>query len=115
MTSASYRSASSQISGSGARYPSIEKAPSVTTIRKRARALSFEQVLTGLSAPVYVTSAPGDPTTLYVVEQGGTIKIVKGGKVTGTFLDIHDRISSGEERGLLSVAFHPAYATNHRF
>ncbi len=77
--------------------------------------LSFQQVVGGLSAPVYVTSAPGDPTTLYVVEQGGTIKIVKGGKVTGTFLDIHDRVASGGERGLLSVAFQPSYAQNHRF
>jgi glucose/arabinose dehydrogenase len=83
--------------------------------RDAARAMSFQQVASGFSAPVYVTSAPGDPTTLYVVEQQGTIKIVKGGQVTGTFLDIRDRIKSGGEQGLLSVAFHPQYAANHRF
>ena len=75
-----------------------------------SRALSFQQVASGFSSPVYVTSAPGDPTTLYVVEQQGDIKIVKGGKVTGTFLDIRSRIKSGGEQGLLSVAFHPSYA-----
>ena len=81
----------------------------------RSSAFTFQQVLSGLASPVYVTAAPGDPTTLYVVEQQGTIKIVKGGQVTGTFLDIRSRIRSGGEQGLLSVAFHPAYAQNHRF
>src|SRR3954464_15334796 len=79
------------------------------------RAHGFVQVAGGFASPVYVTSAPGDPTTLYVVEQPGTIKIVKNGAVTGTFLDIRDRVRSGGEQGLLSVAFHPQYATNHRF
>jgi glucose/arabinose dehydrogenase len=80
-----------------------------------ARAFSFQQVASGFASPVYVTSAPGDASTLYVVEQPGTIKIVKGGKVTGTFLDIRSRVKSGGEQGLLSVAFHPDYAQNHRF
>jgi glucose/arabinose dehydrogenase len=75
----------------------------------------FVQVATGFNAPVYVTSAPGDPTTLYVVEQPGTIKIVKNGRVTGTLLDIRDRVQSGGEQGLLSVAFHPQYRRNHKF
>jgi glucose/arabinose dehydrogenase len=75
----------------------------------------FHQIMSGFASPVYVTSAPGDPDTLYVVEQAGDIKIVKGGKVTGTFLDIHDRVKSGGEQGLLSVAFHPQYQKNHLF
>jgi glucose/arabinose dehydrogenase len=75
----------------------------------------FATVVGGFDAPVDVTSAPGDPTTLYVVEQAGVIKIVKNGSVTGTFLDIRSRIKSGGEQGLLSVAFNPQYATNHRF
>lgn len=83
--------------------------------RDTAHALSFQQVASGLASPVDVASAPGDPSTLYVVEQQGTIKIVKGGRVTGTFLDIRSRVRSGGEQGLLSVAFHPAYAQNHRF
>ena len=81
----------------------------------RSSVFSFQQVLSGLVSPVDVASAPGDPSTLYVVEQQGTIKIVKGGQVTGTFLDIRSRIRSGGEQGLLSVAFHPAYVQNHRF
>jgi hypothetical protein len=76
---------------------------------------AFAPVVSGLQSPVYVTSAPGDPTTLYVVEQPGTIKIVKGGKITGTFLDIHSIVKSGGEQGLLSMAFSPGYASNHAF
>jgi glucose/arabinose dehydrogenase len=78
-------------------------------------AVSFQQIASGFDAPVYATSAPGDPSTLYVVEQPGTIKIVKNGSSAGTFLDIRSRISSGGERGLLSMAFHPGYAKNHLF
>jgi glucose/arabinose dehydrogenase len=75
----------------------------------------FATVVGGFDAPVDVTSAPGDPTTLYVVEQPGVIKIVKNGSAAGTFLDIRSRVKSGGEQGLLSIAFHPQYATNHRF
>ncbi len=82
----------------------------------RAQALTFEQIASGFTAPVDVTSAPGDPSTLYVVEQAGRVKIVQAGAVTGTLLDIRDRVSTdNEERGLLSIAFHPAYAQNHLF
>src|SRR3954468_2916593 len=77
--------------------------------------LSFTQVATGFTSPVFVTSAPGDPDTLYVVEQGGTIQIVSGGTITGTFLDISNIVKSGGEQGLLSMAFSPHYATDHLF
>ncbi len=76
---------------------------------------TFTEVATGFSSPVYVTSAPGDPDTLYVVERAGTIKIVQGGAITGTFLDISSIVKSGGERGLLSMAFSPQYASNHLF
>ena len=62
-----------------------------------------------------MTSAPGDPDTLYVVEQPGTIRIVRNGKIAGTFLDIRSLVVSGGEQGLLSMAFSPHYASNHLF
>src|SRR5207302_2059968 len=68
-----------------------------------------------IEAPVYVTTAPGDPDTLYVVEQPGTIRIVRNGKIAGTFLDIRSLVLSGGEQGLLSMAFNPHYASNHLF
>jgi glucose/arabinose dehydrogenase len=81
----------------------------------RTASSAFTPFAGGFDSPLYVTSAPGDPTTLYVVEQPGTIKIVRNGSVAGTFLDIRSLVKSGGEQGLLSVAFHPQYATNHRF
>jgi glucose/arabinose dehydrogenase len=62
-----------------------------------------------------VTSAPGDPDTLYVVEQPGRTRIVRDGKFAGTFLDLRGIVKSGGEQGLLSLAFSPQYATNHLF
>ncbi|HEY2183078.1 MAG TPA: PQQ-dependent sugar dehydrogenase [Gaiellaceae bacterium] len=85
------------------------KAPKVTT------SYSFAPVVSGFDSSVYVTSAPGDPDTLYVVEQAGTIRIVREGKIAGTFLDIRSTVKSGGEQGLLSMAFSPHYASNHLF
>jgi glucose/arabinose dehydrogenase len=76
--------------------------------------ISLKPVVTGLSRPIGVSSAPGD-LRLFVIQQGGQILIVSGDKSIGTFLDISGRISCCSERGLLGLAFHPQYATNGRF
>jgi glucose/arabinose dehydrogenase len=82
---------------------------------QKTEAFSFRQIASGFDSPVFVTSAPGDPNTLYVVEQPGTIRIVRDGKVAGTFLDLRSIVESGGEQGLLSMAFSPQYASNHLF
>ncbi|MBB4662751.1 PQQ-dependent sugar dehydrogenase [Conexibacter arvalis] len=67
-------------------------------------------------APVHVTQAPGDRSRLFVVEQEGRIRVVRNGRTVRTpFLDISDRVRSGGEQGLLSVAFAPDYASSGRF
>ncbi|MGZ4339240.1 MAG: PQQ-dependent sugar dehydrogenase [Gaiellaceae bacterium] len=67
-------------------------------------------------APVYATSAPGEPGNLYVVEQAGVIRVLSYGRIRSTpFLDIRSQVTSGGEQGLLSVAFAPDYPTTHRF
>lgn len=72
----------------------------------------LEEVASGLSNPLYLTAPRSDPR-LFVVEQPGRIRVVEDGRLLpAPFLDITDRVSSGGERGLLSVAFHPAYASN---
>jgi len=77
--------------------------------------LGVQEVVSGLSDPLYVTTPAGDPR-LFVVEQAGRIRIVKNGHLLPTpFLDISARVASGGERGLLSVAFHRSYATNGFF
>jgi len=80
-----------------------------------AGAYGFEQVADGFADPTYVTSAPGDASTLYVVERRGDIKVVRGGAVVGTLLDISSQVWAEGEGGMLSVAFHPRYAQNHLF
>jgi glucose/arabinose dehydrogenase len=74
------------------------------------------QRIGSFDAPVYVTAPPGDRNRLFVVEQGGTVRIVRGGKtLSRPFLDISGRISDGGERGLLSLAFAPDYRSSGRF
>jgi glucose/arabinose dehydrogenase len=77
--------------------------------------LSIRPFASGLSALTSIASTRAEPRRLYAVEQVGRIRYFVNGKLTGTFLDIRDRIVSGGEQGLLSVAFHPQYARNHRF
>lgn len=73
-------------------------------------------VASGLVAPLRVTAPAGDFQRLFVVEQGGKVRIVKEGVLLGsTFLDLSGRISSGGERGLLGLAFHPQYRRNGLF
>ena len=77
---------------------------------------ALERIVEGEGAAVvHLASPPGD-ARLFLVEQRGRILVVENGAVLSTpFLDVVDRISSGGERGLLSVAFHPQYAQNGFF
>jgi cysteine-rich repeat protein len=69
-----------------------------------------------LSQPLYVTAPPCDPSRIFIVEQPGRIRIVKWGELLNVpFLDLRDKVNSGGERGLLSLAFHPDYAENGEF
>jgi glucose/arabinose dehydrogenase len=78
-------------------------------------ALSVRPYASGLSALTGVSSTPAEPRRLYAVEQVGRIRYYVNGRLAGTFLDIRSRVASGGEQGLLSLAFHPKYRTNHRF
>jgi len=81
-----------------------------------AAAVAPVLVVSGLSAPLRVAAPAGDFERLFVVEQGGRIRVVKNGVLLGTsFLDLSARISAGGERGLLGLAFHPEYYRNGRF
>jgi glucose/arabinose dehydrogenase len=74
------------------------------------------QKIGSFDAPVYVTSPPKDTSRLFVVEQGGKVVVVKDGKPLDTpFLDVSDKITSGSEQGLLSIAFPPDYDASGLF
>lgn len=77
--------------------------------------LKVDPFVSGLTAPVFLTQ-PLNDGRIFVVEQGGRIRLVKNGVLQTTpFLNISTRVLCCGERGLLSVAFHPQYATNHYF
>ena len=68
------------------------------------------------ATPIYLTGPPNDPHRVFVVERGGTIRIIKDGTVEPTpFLDISSLVTTVGEGGLLSMAFAPDYATSRRF
>ncbi len=76
----------------------------------------LEVVAGGFARPLFVTHAGDGSGRLFVVEQGGKIRIVRDGKVLSEpFLDLGQRLdSSGGERGLLGLAFAPDFATSRR-
>ncbi len=91
------------------RVVAVEPAPLTTIL-----------VADGLRAPVYVTHAPGDFDRIFIVERPGRIRILDISQEPPVlqatpFLDIQSRIRSGNEQGLLGLAFHPNYATHGRF
>ncbi len=72
-------------------------------------------VASGVGFPLYVTSPPGDHR-LFIVDKGGTIRIVKDGTLLpDPFLDVTPLVSTRAEQGLLGLAFPPDYATSGRF
>jgi len=78
--------------------------------------LSFARVAHGLSQPVFATTPPADSSRLFVVEQGGLIRLIRRGVLqSAPFLDLRAKVSTGGERGLLGLAFHPDYNTNGKF
>jgi glucose/arabinose dehydrogenase len=76
----------------------------------------LEQVVTGLSSPIGITSAGDGSGRLFVNEQDGRIRVVEadGTLREQPFVDLSNRVEAGGERGLLGVAFHPKFATNGR-
>jgi cysteine-rich repeat protein len=80
--------------------------------------LTSVRVASGLSQPVFVCAPVDDFDRLFIVEKTGAIRILDltNGTLLGTpYLDVSSLLSSGGERGLLSMAFHPNYAVNGLF
>jgi glucose/arabinose dehydrogenase len=90
-------------------------------IREGGVQVRLEPVATGLTAPNWGISAPGDADRLFVVDQDGIVWAVdlsSGAK--SVFLDVASRLvplgvggpNTFDERGLLGLAFDPDYANN---
>src|SRR5438034_1174375 len=81
-----------------------------------AAAPQLQLIMGGFSSPVYATSARDGTGRLFIVEQGGVIKVLHPGAPAPTvFLDITSRVLSGGEQGLLGLAFHPQITNSRRF
>ena len=70
----------------------------------------------GLHAPLFVTHAGDGSGQLFVVEQGGIIRVIDRGTLEDRpFLDLRERLwTKGNEQGLLGLAFHPDHRSNGR-
>jgi glucose/arabinose dehydrogenase len=97
-------------SGCGSEFTNETPAPPAGTVP-----VALQEVASGLSFPLYLTSPPGDER-LFIVQKGGAIRVVKAGALLeAPFLDLTGQVSTGNEQGLLGLAFPPAYGTTGRF
>lgn len=78
--------------------------------------LTTQKVVSGLSSPLGVTNAGDGTGRLFVVQRSGFVRVVQGKSiVSGNFIDARSMVStSGSERGLLGLAFHPDFAANRQ-
>ena len=92
---------------------SAPAAPSSASAKKGR--LALKRVAKGFDTPTHLAAPKGERGTLYVTEQAGRIwKLRAGKRLARPFLDISGRVGAEPEQGLLSIAFHPDYATNKK-
>ncbi len=91
--------------------------PSEATSFPNADAFQWMPVASGFLRPVDIQNAGDGSGRLFIVEQAGRILVYQNGRVSPTpFLNIIDEVgSSGNEQGLLGLAFHPQYMQNGFF
>jgi len=86
----------------------------------RSGNIGLALVAENLNSPVALVEPPDGSGRLFILEQGGLIRIVAsdGTLLAQPFLDLQDRLVPAAnlgERGLLGLAFHPNFALNRRF
>jgi glucose/arabinose dehydrogenase len=81
-----------------------------------AQTISLEPVVSGLKSPIGVYNAGDGSGRLFILEQGGSVRIWNGTQLLTTpFLNVDPLTNGGGEQGLLGIAFHPNYKTNGYF
>lgn len=84
-------------------------------------ALQVTEVVTGLQRPTSITHATDGSSRLFITEQAGVIRVIENGQLLeSAFLDISDKVTRldpicCDERGMLSAAFPPSFASSRRF
>jgi len=87
-------------------------------IERGTIAVHLNPIATGMAAPLYGISAPGDSSRLYVLEQNGLVRILQNGSLLpGAALNMQSRVAppmnpanANDERGLLGLTFHPGFS-----
>ena len=75
--------------------------------------LTFSPLISNLTKPVEISNAGDGSGRLFIVEQTGRIKIYKNGAIQSKpFLDLSNVVSTGQYKGLWSIAFAPNYKKN---
>jgi glucose/arabinose dehydrogenase len=83
--------------------------------------VDLQLVADGFVSPIGVVASPDNTGRLFVIDQAGKIWIIdqSGNKLSNPFIDVTSAmvpLNAGyDERGLLGLAFHPQFATNHKF
>ena len=77
--------------------------------------VDLEPFIDCLEAPLGIVNAGDGSNRLFIVEQGGHVRLVRDARTSATpFLDVSAEITSGGERGLLGLAFHPRFPGDPR-
>ena len=79
--------------------------------------LKLKTIAEGFSKPLGIANAGDGSNRLFIIEKQGTIRVVENQTLLESpFLDISNKVgSSGDEQGLLGLAFHPDFADNGFF
>ncbi len=82
--------------------------------------MRLQTFATGLNRPILARGAGDGSRRLFVVQQGGIIRVFQPGATTSSvFIDLTSKVvaptSQGDERGLLGMTFHPNFAANGLF
>lgn len=98
--------------GGAALLPSAGADRQANTAAKQMRLLRVGT----FAQPTFLASPPGDRVRRFVVERDGRIQVLRGRrKLRRPFLDIVQRVQTGGESGMLSMAFDPGYSRNRLY
>lgn len=83
--------------------------------------VDLQQIADGMVSPLGVVASPDDTKRLFVIDQVGKIWVIDadGNRLATPLIDLTPVLvalnPNYDERGLLGLAFHPQFATNHKF
>ncbi|HEY0707561.1 MAG TPA: PQQ-dependent sugar dehydrogenase [Polyangia bacterium] len=75
---------------------------------------TLRQMTVGMAnGPIHLVGDPSDPSTAYVLERGGRVRVLKDGMLGAPIITMTGVVTDGE-RGALGMALHPQFKDNGR-